>query len=227
MLLVARTAAALPRTVAALARSGTLPQAVMPFALLENTPLPVELPPAARGIIITSAAAVQATPAPCPLPAYCVGEATAQAARAKGLQVAYAGTADGAALARHLVATLPAQTLVHLAGPRGQSPWYAVLREAGFKVAVRKAYSSVYVKKLPQPVRTALNNGKITCLMVFSPRAGQVLARLFAAAGMPRVPVVAISKAAAAAFDGWPRVTWAARPNLEEMIRVLEQQAQP
>ena len=202
MLLVARTAAALPRTVATLARHGWAAEHILPFALLETAPLPFTLPETTQAVLITSAAALAALPVNCPLPLHCVGDATAQTARAQGFTVATAGTGDGAALARQIVKTQKPQNLVHLVGPRSNHTWYTILRDAGFKVLARKAYTTRYVKNLPQPVRDALISGKITCLMVFSPRAGQVLAGLFDQAGAPKVPVVAISRAAAAAFDG-------------------------
>ena len=120
-----------------------------------------------------------------PLPTYCVGEATAAAARAAGLSVAGVGTGDAASL----VAELPnALKLLHLTGVDHRP--IAGVRQ----VAV---YASRAID--PPPSLDALQGG---VAMVHSQRAGERLAALVSQ--RRSIAIAAISQAAAdACGDGW------------------------
>lgn len=119
------------------------------------------------------------------LPAYCVGEPTAAAAREAGLVIAAIGGSDVAALELHLP---PGLRLLHLTGRNHRSV------EGAEAVHV---YESRAIE--PPPSLAALAGG---VAMVHSPRAGARLAGLVDRRG--DIAIAAISAAAAAACGtGW------------------------
>ena len=122
------------------------------------------------------------------LPTYCVGEATAVAARAAGLNVVGIGPAGAAALIDQVPAGL---RLLHLAGVDHQ-PIAGVT-----EIAV---YDSRAID--PPPMLDRMAGG---VAMVHSARAGQRLAELVSDRG--EIAIAAISQAAAdACGSGWRRV---------------------
>ena len=128
------------------------------------------------------------------LPTYCVGEATAVAARDAGFAVAGAGAGDAAALVEHVPRGL---RLLHLAGRDHRAM-------AGVSAII--VYDSVIID--PPPSLEALGG---SVAMVHSPRAGARLAELIEARG--NIKIAAISEAAAAACgSGWREVAAISAP---------------
>ena len=129
------------------------------------------------------------------LPAYCVGEATAAAAREAGLEVAATGANDAAALAELVP---PGLQLLHLTGKA---------HRAIPGVAEIIVYHSAVID--PPPSLASLT-GNVA--MVHSPRAGNRLAELVEARG--EIGIAAISAAAAAACGGgWREIAVIATPD--------------
>ncbi len=129
------------------------------------------------------------------LPVYCVGEATAGAARDAGLTVAASGTGDAATL---IDLVPPALRLLHLTGNT---------HRALEKVTAIIVYDSAPID--PPPSLDALAGG---VAMVHSPRAGRRLAELVEARGA--IAIAAISAAAAAACGSeWREVAAIAEPD--------------
>lgn len=128
------------------------------------------------------------------LPTYCVGEATAMAARDAGFAVAGTGLGDATALVELVP---PGLRLLHLAGHD---------HRAMTGVTSVVIYDSAVID--PPPSLDALTGG---VAMVHSPRAGARLAELVKARGDIRI--AAISEAAAAACGGgWREVATIAVP---------------
>ena len=122
------------------------------------------------------------------LPTYCVGEATAVAARNAGFAVARTGAEDAAALVERVPQGL---RLLHLVGHdhRAMSGVTSIV-----------VYDSALID--PSPLLDALKGG---VAMVHSPRAGARLAELVGERG--DIVIAAISAAAAAACGpGWREV---------------------
>jgi len=129
------------------------------------------------------------------LPAYCVGETTAIAAREAGLEVAATGAGDSAALGELVP---PGLRLLHLTGKT---------HRAIGGVAAIIVYDSVAID--PPPSLAALT-GNVT--MVHSPRAAKRLAELVKDRGT--ISIAAISAVAAAACGGgWREVAAIAAPD--------------
>ncbi|WP_294123031.1 uroporphyrinogen-III synthase [Sphingomonas sp.] len=135
------------------------------------------------------------------LPVHAVGEATAEAARSAGFEVASTGTGNVA----DLLATLPIELqLLHLAG-------YDHREAAGRKIDRIIVYRSAAIDDPGIPVLDGL------VVAVHSPRAAARLAEL--AGERHRTPIAAISEAAAeAAGPGWERIEVAEQPDDSSLL---------
>lgn len=177
---------------------------IMPLFAIE--PVDWEPPDAAEydGLLLTSANATRQAGAGLErlrsLPAYCVGAATAEAARETGLAIEAIGTGGVDALLESLS---PKLRLLHLCG--------ADRREAAVRaVEAIPVYRSA---GLSCPVRFHQVQGAVVA--VHSPRAGSAVARCVDEAGLDRgtIGIAAISaEAANAAGSGWARIETAAAP---------------
>ena len=187
--------------------------------LFTVAPVPWQ-PPDARlfdAVLLTSAHAARHARAPAlfDLPCYAVGEATAAAAAAAGFRNVAAGTADGAAVAAAMARAGVARAL-HLCG-------HDHLRVGHPRIAFerRVVYAAEAVEALPRGAAAALRDGAL--VLIHSPRAGALFARLADAAGIPRggVAIAAISEAAACACGrGWRILAVAARPRDEALLEL-------
>lgn len=141
------------------------------------------------------------------LKAFAVGEATAQAARDAGFDIAATGDSG---VERLLGSLEPAIRLLHLCG------------EDRVEVDARQAITAVPVYRA-EPLAAPEGLGGIAgaTVAVHSPRAGRRLAELAAAAALDRgaVRIAAISPAAAgAAGTGWQRCEPAEAPSDEALL---------
>jgi uroporphyrinogen-III synthase len=138
------------------------------------------------------------------LPVYAVGEATASAAREAGFQDVRIGARDAAALVALMVRDGIHRPL-HLAGRDYRDVPTTLTIER------RLVYAAEPVAALPGAAHIALERQAVA--LIHSPRAGALLARLLAEAGIDasHVPVAAISAAAAA--GPWRAVAIAAAPD--------------
>jgi uroporphyrinogen-III synthase len=147
-----------------------------------------------RGVILTSANAVPAVADLAPLPAWCVGKATARAAAAAGFR-ARAGGGEAAALVAELAAVRPEGPLLHAHGEHLARDLAAALAGSGIEIRSAAVYSAELLP-WPEGLLPSLAGRRIVA-PVFSPRtAAELAARL--GAWTEGVQVVAISPAAAA-----------------------------
>ena len=142
------------------------------------------------------------------LPAYCVGAATAEAARGAGFTLAAVGQGNAASLAGEIARDL---RLLHLAGQ------HARLVPGATAVAV---YDNVPID--PPPEMSAVQG---SVAMVHSPRAGERLSALIEQRS--DIAIAAISKAAAdACGEGWDEVAVAATPDDAALLAVAAELCQ-
>lgn len=137
------------------------------------------------------------------LPAHCVGEATAAAAREAGLRVASVGSGGIDALLGELPGGL---RLLHLCGMDRREP-----RDPKQLIRALPVYRAV---ELAVPDNLGRIEGAVVA--VHSPRAASRLAELAAQVGLQRetIAIAAISaEAVAAAGHGWERIEAAGEPN--------------
>lgn len=197
--------------------------------VIEIIPLPARLDLAdVQGLIFTSANGVEQFAALSPerrLPAWCVGDMTAAAARRAGLS---ARSADGdvAALAA-LVASAhrPGDgAFLHLRGLHAAGDLTGRLAAAGIPVHAAEIYDQVPCP-LSAEARGLLDRGTAEVVSFFSPRSARVFAGQAAAAGWDLGPVTAVSlsraadDAVASLAPGRRRV--AATPTRDGMLALL------
>ena len=130
------------------------------------------------GLIFTSVTAVKAFVNLCPLarlPAYAVGDATAEAARAAGLDAISAG-GDAEALIRRILADAPQGPLLHLRGRHAHGAVAQRLSEAG--CPTREAILYTQVSQPLTPRAQSLLNGQDPVIMpLFSPRTAEIFSK--------------------------------------------------
>jgi uroporphyrinogen-III synthase len=157
----------------------------------------------------------------CALPCYCVGEATAQAAREMGFADVRVGGGDAASTIPLLVADGRSRVL-HPCGVdlRPFDP-------RGLRVEPIPVYRSA--ERGDAAILEALIHARAPAVaMVHSPRAGARLDALLSMASRTPIAVVAISEAAAEACGGgWREMLVATSRNDIEMITCVQRVASP
>lgn len=212
------------------ARLGDWPGPVIHAPLLEIVALDAAPPvPSPRALIFTSAAALRAYRGPRDLPAFCVGAATTEAARERGLDAEMLGP-DAATLVDALPGRAPPQPLAHVRGLHVALPVSERLAEAGLRCVDWVVYDQE-ARDLDAAARRALARAAVVVLPVFSPRsAGLLCAALLAAPPHAACRFVAISPAVAdrvrADLPG-AEVVVAERPDAEAMARAVHASARP
>lgn len=137
------------------------------------------------------------------LKAFAVGDATAEAAREAGFDVAATGDAG---VDRLLGSIEPDLKLLHLCGEHRREPDRA-----------RQCITPVVVYRSKEVDDPDLSQAKSGLALIHSPRAARRFAQLVAERGS--IMIAAISKAAAeAAGTGWKRVEVADRPNEDALL---------
>jgi uroporphyrinogen-III synthase len=190
--------------------------------------------PPVQAVLLTSRAAARALPAPIPgMALLAVGEATAEAARARGWTQAEAAGGTAEELTRLAAARLdPAAGPLLLAVGQGYSlELAAALRGDGFRVIRRIAYVAAPAESLPREARDAVASGQVRYALFHSPRSALCAMSLLRAAGLAdaaaRMEVLAISRrvadAAAAALAplAWRGIRIAARPEEGALLDLL------
>lgn len=183
------------------------------------------------GVIFTSANGVRAADLPPEtraLPAWCVGPATADAAREAGFSPII-GPSDGAALAALIAESgPPAGALLHLRGAHGTDALAEALIAAGFDLRAAAVYEMVAVGRIAPGARDAMVSGEVRAAAFYSPRTAHLFAQSMArepqlAAGLHRVSGAAISTTAARALAdlGFARVLTAKTPDGAGMDEVI------
>jgi len=195
------------------------------FPLATVKPTGVKIPAAAAAVLLTSSAAVPALPAT-PLPFYCVGQATAEAAQKAGFRVAYAGTGNGTALAEYVAQNLSPCPLFHPTTEQAAIDWYHTLQTQGFTIIPAPAYEKSYADHFNDEVVCCLAENKVSFTLVFSAGAARHIKTLCQSHHLSEKTlgtVIAISEKAAVPFRNINHIRVAQHPNLQEMLNVLEQ----
>jgi len=164
------------------------------------------------------------------LPAFAVGEATAEAARARGFSHVETAGGDAASLAASVRERLrPADGgLYHAAGTVTRGALAETLTAAGFAVRREALYEAVPADALPADAREALTNGTLEGVLFFSPRTADtfvsVVRNAKLAAACRDVHAVCLSPAVAErarALD-WASVRVAVRPDRGGLLAALD-----
>lgn len=196
---------------------GDVQTVISPLMRIELLPLGVDLAEY-QGLIFTSENGVRACGAS-DMPAYCVGDRTANAAKAIGMQaVSAGGTADD--LVALVVRNAVDGKLLHIRGEHTRGDVAARLRECGQQVDDVVAYRQVAVP-LNNQARAALEGEHAVIVPLFSPRTAQLF---FKDLGQIKAPlhIIVISEAVGAAVSGDYSVAKA--PNSTAMAQAVIRQ---
>jgi uroporphyrinogen-III synthase len=179
--LVTRPEPGASRTAGRLAALGFEP-VLLP--LTKIVPLPVETWSGAENIAalaITSANAVRHTPPPllrdlAGLPAFAVGERTAQVAAEAGVSVKDAGAGDADRLAERIVASVqPGSKILLLCGRIRRGTLESRLAAAGLPVRAIETYDTVPVSLSGDELSTEIGDRSIDAVLVYSAVAATIL----------------------------------------------------
>lgn len=161
----------------------------------------------AEAVILTSARAAEALApfgAP-PLPALCVGGATAAAARAAGFAEVRESGGDAAALVSAILSGEGPRRFLHVRGRDAAGDVVGALRAAGREAREIVAYAAEPSGPPPAEVDAAMRAGSLSAAALFSPRSAALFARAAPEAwraAYPGMTAFAISAAAAAPLKG-------------------------
>lgn len=173
---------------------------VAPLLRIAPLPGPLDLS-GAQGLIFTSANGVAQFAAQSPersLPAWCVGEMTAAAARRIGLR-AHSANGDVIALAALIIAAHRpgAGSFVHLRGSHAAGDLIARLTQAGLPARAAVLYDQQPCA-LTGEARDLLAAGRAQVIAVFSPRSAAILADQTRAQHWDLAPATSVSLSPAA-----------------------------
>jgi uroporphyrinogen-III synthase len=134
------------------------------------------------------------------VPVFCVGDRTADVARAMGFAEAVSAGGDVKALADLVVRRLPAGAmLLHAGNEESRGDLAGRVQAAGRNAEFLPVFRAVPVTAPgPKLAQHFAGQARFDAVLVHSPRAGTILADFAAGSGGGRLPVVAISQAAAA-----------------------------
>jgi uroporphyrinogen-III synthase len=188
--------------------------------------------PGVQAVLVTSGNAIPALPARLrKLRLLAVGDATAERAREAGFLSTESAGRDAASLAKLAARRLdPAFGPLLLASGEGQGMALAAeLRQAGFRVLRRVAYTAAPARALPPAARAALAAGKIGHALFFSPASARATVRLLRGMPTTRIKALAISPATAAALSPlkWAGIRVASSPDQEALLALLPTSATP
>lgn len=202
-----------------------------PMLAVRAAERPLEPPARFAATVLTSGNAIPVCPPVChERPAFAVGSATAERARAAGFRMVIDADADAAALPGLVAATIGAagQSLFLPVGRFQGGSLSTALRARGYRVARRVAYHAAAVETFPEAAAMALKLKEIVMAMFFSAETARVFARLIRVAGLAPaladVVAVAISDRAAESLKDlpWRAVRVAARPNQDAMLVLVQ-----
>jgi uroporphyrinogen-III synthase len=225
VLLITRPRPAAERLAAEVAARfpGRFAPVVAPLMAIRARPAPPP-PKATTALIFTSENAVELFAAAHPgrnLAAFCVGERTAQAARAAGFS-AHAARGTGADLARVLAAALPTGArLYHPRGAHKAGDLAAALADTGIAIVEAVIYDQAAVP-LTGDACAALMGRTPVIAPLFSPRTARLFADALPGDATARLTAVCLSPAVAAALPaGMARIV-AADPSQAALLDALE-----
>lgn len=229
-ILVTRPEAEAERTAEALRARGCEP-VLSPVSVI--TPKPAQLPEGRfAAVLLSSQNAVRHGVALVPpeilaLPAFAVGQRTAEVARQAGWRNVRPGPGDAAGLAGEIAALLPAGArLLYLAGTPRKPVLESALVGQGYEVVVLEVYQASAASRLPEAACRQLALGQIDAVLHYSREGAQRFLRLAAAAGVAEqalaVRQLCLSGEVAGVFAGGACVLIANHPNEEFLLKLLD-----
>ncbi|MEM6665425.1 MAG: uroporphyrinogen-III synthase [Pseudomonadota bacterium] len=162
------------------------------------------------------------------LPAYCVGAATAAAAKASGFGSAIAGGGTAAALLDHLSAHPPAGPLLYASAADIACDLPKALGDRNIACTRIVVYAAVATTSLPEAARTALNGNTVSGVLLYSARTANLFGSAVAASDLASrletttAYTLSPKVAAAAKEAGFWHIITADEPNESALLATLD-----
>lgn len=228
-IIVTRAAPGADETIQRLAARGlsSVRAPMLSLSMRPDTPLPAST--AISGYVFTSANGVRAVttrPHNCALPAWCVGPATANAARKAG----FARVEESRGNAKDLAAFIMAHSrpgdapLLHVANADAVGDLKAALERSGYEVIFAPLYAMRPATALPEPVEMMVRQDTGGVILIHSAKGAAAFANLARDLSLERWHVVAISQKATIPFSSTPLASlrWAPHPDEDSLIATLD-----
>ena len=162
-------------------------------------------------------------------PVHCVGEATAETARLAGIADPRTAAGDATALAAQLAVDLPpGGRVLHVAGRDRTSGFDDMLTRAGLLPQVVEVYAAEAIDHDEKALQAALGDTGIDAVLVYSQRAGRLLAGLLAlpimrtTLGAARFMCISANAATALSDIAGGRIAVAASPDENALLALLD-----
>ncbi|MCH4091045.1 uroporphyrinogen-III synthase [Acetobacter sp.] len=187
------------------------------------------------GALITSSQSILAlsSSATHDIPVYAVGDATAERVKRQGFQTVISASGDAMKLAELVTQQLsPASgPLLLLSGEHQGLPLAKTLRDIGFRIRRRIAYATSPATALPPEVLSALREGLIATVLVFSAASARAfcatLARADCSPGTLRAIAISQNTMKELRKGGFQNIMTARTPDMAAMLDRLESAASP
>ena len=163
------------------------------------------------------------------LPAYAVGEKTAQIARAAGLAVVYTGAGDADHLARRIIAEIAPRThILILCGRVRRGILEEELGQAGLVPVVAETYDTIATKPSEQELKEALAGVPVDAVLLYSGVTAEIFAETAGRAAVAplfeHAACFAISQRVADKLPAGTQVHVAGEPTEDAMLTLLAEQ---
>ncbi|WP_085907820.1 uroporphyrinogen-III synthase [Kiloniella majae] len=163
------------------------------------------------------------------LPAFCVGDSSAAAARKNGFEKVYSANGDVSDLAELVRTKLKPKsgTLLHPAASKIAGDLQTDLSQSGYAYRREILYEAMSSTALLQQTGNLLKNNKIKEISFFSPRSSKIFLALIAQENLlpslEGLTIYCLSKAVADCFDEIPglKLLVSEQPNRADMIKLI------
>ena len=186
-------------------------------------------PASADGVVFTSANGVRFFSDICDIrskPVWCVGPATADAARAHGFSDCRASSGDAENLAQFIEAQSDGKALrlIHVANAAARGNLKARLESIGFTIDFVPLYEAVAATSLTPAAQSALSDTAPTLVLIHSAKGAAAFANLLPAHQQSPLHIVAISQRASEPVSniGAATLTLASHPDEAHLLEVLQ-----
>ncbi len=165
---------------------------------------------------------------------FCVGSATAHAARAAGFSAITEGESDVLALLPRMVESLPVDSqILYLAGEETRVDVATLLAAQQRYVTSVVAYKAEAVTELSAPLLEAIAAQRVTGVSFFSPRSATLANQLLTTHGLQaqlgeiEAYCLSLAVAEAAGTLGWKRLHACAIPTQQAMVDLIVSRSAP
>lgn len=205
-IIVTRAEPGASETVERLKALGRRPVLAPMLSLRELTDEPIPDSKDISGVVFTSANGVRTYAkrrADRRLPAWCVGPATAQAAREEGFEAVHESAGNAVDLAEFITTRMPApdRPLLHVANAAAGGTLQKTLESKGYRTVFSPIYEMLPAQSFPDAVSNLFNQDTQSIILAYSEKGAKAFAALIGAQALNNCTGVAISDRASGPLE--------------------------